>query len=132
MLLMPTYRNYTDAITWPFVRLTNAYQSLRRTNQIFFSPFKISFVTSVHNKVTSISLMVFVARYTRLATGLSKISLNKYIWQHLKPSEYFKTLLTRAAYGSTNRFGCGKFLLHTRDISECSNEQVSDVEIICA
>ena len=57
-----TYKNYTDAITWPFIRLIievyfygiiNACQCLRCTNQMFVVTIKIPFVTSV---VTSNSL----------------------------------------------------------------------------
>ena len=66
-----TYKNYTVAITWPFIHLINVFQCLRRTNKIFFSLIKMPLVTSVHTKVTSNCLMVFVVRYTHIATELS-------------------------------------------------------------
>ena len=79
-----TYKNYTDAITWPFIRLNNACQCLDARIKHLFS-IKIPLVNmehrhwcaSVHTPCDAKQLMVFDVRCICLAIEFWKIFLFK-------------------------------------------------------
>ena len=80
MLLMPIHKkNYTDAITWPFIRLNNACQCLDARIKHLFS-IKIPLVNMVHkHRCTPVhtpcdvkQLMVFDVRCIVLRLSFGK------------------------------------------------------------
>ena len=121
-----TYKNYTDAITWPFIRLNNACQCLDARIKHLFS-IKIPLVnmehrhwcTSVHTPCDVKQLMVFDVRCIVL-----RFSFGKYFFWNtfgdIKLSECSSMLLTCAAYECTNQFGFGKLSPQSRDSNKWS------------
>ena len=116
-----TYKNYTDAITWPFIRLNNACQCLDARIKHVFS-IKIPLVnicTSVHTPCDVKQLMVFDVRCIVL-----RLSFGKYFFLNtfgdMKLSECISMLMTCAAYECTNQFGFGKLSLQSRDCNKWS------------
>ena len=122
-----TYKNYTDAIIWPFIRLNNACQCLDARIKHLFS-MKIPLVnmehkhwcTSVHTPCDVKQLMVFDVRWNVLRLSSCGIFTKKYIWRHMKLSECISMLMTCAAYECTNQFGFGKLSLQSRDSNKWS------------
>ena len=123
-----TYKNYTDAITWPFIRLNNACQCLDARIKHLFS-MKIPLVnmehkhwcTSVHTPCDVKQLMVFDVRWNVLRLSSRGIFTKKYIWRHIKLSECISMLMTCAACECTNQFGLGKLSLQSDRSRRASN-----------
>ena len=100
-----TYKNYTDAITWPFIRLNNACQCLDARIKHLFS-IKIPLVnmehkhwcTSVHTPCDVKQLMVFDVRWNVL---------------RLSSRRYLKKKTFGDIYNYLNAAACWWHALHT-------------------